>query len=199
MSLVDRAKNILLSPASEWLVIAGENGDVAGLLKNYACILALIPLVMGVLISLAFGAILAGAIGAAAGSVGFVALLVQQVVSYVVGLGLLFGIALIVSALSPSFNGKNDLFAASKLIVYSTTPIWLACVALIIPLLGFLVFLGAIVYAIYLVYLGANPVLGIPQEKVAGFTVVTILVYLVVGVILAIISSLASFGSPSVI
>jgi hypothetical protein len=42
-------------------------------------------------------------------------------------------------------------------------------------------------------------VLGIPQEKVAGFTVVTILVYLVVGVILAIISSLASFGSPSVI
>jgi hypothetical protein len=193
MSLVDRAKNILLKPTEEWPVIAAEPGDVVGLFKNYACILALVPLFAGILIATVLGALLASFMGGVVGSVGFGALVLSQVIGYVVGLALIFAIAFIVSSIAPSFNGKQDLFQAAKLIIYATTPVWLSYIFLIIPLLGLLVVLGAIAYAVYLVYLGAGPVLGIPQEKIAGFTVVTILVYLGVAIAYFVVLRLLSF------
>jgi Yip1 domain len=198
MSIIDRARNILTKPVEEWPVIAKESGDIIGLYKNYACILALIPLIMGLLVTLVLGALLASMLGGVAGSVGFGVLLVSQIVSYVMGLAALFAIAFVVSAVSPSFNGKQDLFQSAKLIIYSTTPVWLSTIFLIIPLLGVLIILAAIAYAVYLVYLGSNPVLGIPQEKVAGFTVVIVLIYLVVGFVMYVVQNLLSFASPAV-
>ena len=38
-------------------------------------------------------------------------------------------------------------------------------------------------YAIYLIYAGAGPVMDIPQEKLAGFTVVVIALYICLGLI----------------
>lgn len=198
MSLVDRAKNIVLKPLEEWPIIAKETGDVAGLFKNYACILALVPLIMGILVSVVIGALLTSAMGGVAGSIGLGALLIGQIVSYLIGLLALFAISFVTSAIAPSFNGKQDLFQATKLIIYSTTPIWLSTICLIIPILGLLIMLGAIAYAIYLVYLGANPVLGVPTEKVAGFTVVLILVYFVVGFLFWLVQNMAAVGNPTV-
>src|SRR5688500_1601028 len=46
-SLVDRAKNILTSPATEWARIDGESASVGGLITGYALILAAIaPIAM---------------------------------------------------------------------------------------------------------------------------------------------------------
>ena len=49
MSIIDRAKNIILKPAEEWNVIADEPATVSGLFTGYAMILAAIPLVAAVL------------------------------------------------------------------------------------------------------------------------------------------------------
>ena len=47
MNLVERAKNILISPAKEWEVIKQENLTVSQMFLNYAVILAAIPAIAG--------------------------------------------------------------------------------------------------------------------------------------------------------
>ena len=54
-----------------------------------------------------------------------------------------------------------------------------------IPILGALVSFAANVYVVYLIYLGLQPVLGVPKEKVAGFTVVIVLIYVVLSLIVS--------------
>src|SRR5690606_19540543 len=43
MGLVDRAKNIIVTPRTEWSVIAAEGGTVGDIYRNYVVPLALIP------------------------------------------------------------------------------------------------------------------------------------------------------------
>src|SRR4051794_19745513 len=52
--LVDRAKDIILSPTTEWGVIAGESTSVGQLFTGYAMILAAIPLVASIIGMMAF-------------------------------------------------------------------------------------------------------------------------------------------------
>ena len=47
MTMVDRIKNILISPKTEWPVIDGENTSTADLLKGYVAPLAAIPAICG--------------------------------------------------------------------------------------------------------------------------------------------------------
>jgi len=47
MALVDRVKNILLTPKTEWPVIAAETTSTADLLKGYVAPLAAIPAICG--------------------------------------------------------------------------------------------------------------------------------------------------------
>ena len=45
MNLVDRAKNILITPKTEWEVIKNEQSSTADLFTKYAMILAIIPVI----------------------------------------------------------------------------------------------------------------------------------------------------------
>jgi hypothetical protein len=47
--LIERAKNICLTPSTEWPKIADEPADVMSLFKNYAMILAVRPLLPALL------------------------------------------------------------------------------------------------------------------------------------------------------
>jgi hypothetical protein len=105
------------------------------------------------------------------------------VVGYFVGLGLLWLVSFIVKSVSPSFNGNSDMVQATKLMVYSATPTWVAGLVSWVPVIGMLLSLAAMAYAVYLIYLGVRPVMDIPQEKVAGMTVVTVLIYLVASLV----------------
>lgn len=179
MSFVDRAKNILLSPAAEWEVIAKEPATVSGLFTGYAIPLMILPIIGSVI---AVGVLGIGAGGVAAfglGSIGIAAAAGMAAVSFVLGLIVLYAMIFIVNAVSPSFSGKSDMNSAARLMVYASTPSWVA--GLIAPFLGMaggLVSLAAIGYVVYLIYLGIKPVMETPQEKVAGFTVVIVLIYI---------------------
>lgn len=188
MSLVDRAKNILLKPVPEWDVVAGESASVGGIFTNYAVPLSVLPLVGTVLAVglLGIGADSLAAIGV--GSLGIGAALGMGAVAFVLGLVVLFAMSFIVNAVSPSFNGKSDLTQATKLMAYASTPSWVA--GFIAPFLGSLggfISFAAIGYVVYLIYTGVKPVLGIPQEKVAGFTVVIVLIYIVLSFVISMI------------
>jgi hypothetical protein len=84
--------------------------------------------------------------------------------------------------------------------VYASTPSWVASLVSWIPFLGVLISFAALVYVVYLIYLGIRPVLGVPQEKVAGFTVVIVLIYIVLlmvisGILVGLLFS-SMFGNP---
>ncbi|MGL5838611.1 MAG: Yip1 family protein [Sphingorhabdus sp.] len=196
MSLVDRVKNILISPASEWEVIAKEPATVGGLFTSYAAILALLPAIASLLflgvLGISLGAM--GPAGAMVSGLGMGYWITTAIVSYVVGLALLWLVAFIVKSISPSFNGNSDMVQATKLMVYSATPTWVAGLVAWIPVIGFIFSLAAMAYAVYLIYLGVRPVLEVPQEKVAGMTVVTVLIYIVISLVVGGLIAAAFIG-----
>lgn len=187
MSIVDRAKNIILKPAEEWNVIADEPATVSGLFTNYAVPLAAIPLAAGVLFTGALGMSAAGlgGLGGGAMTMGFSAIATMAVLGYVLSLVTLYVMSLVVNAVSPSFNGRSDIVQSTKLMTYASTPTWVAGLVSWIPFLGGLISLAAIAYVVYLIYLGLQPVLGVPKEKVAGFTVLIVLIYIVLSAIVS--------------
>lgn len=186
MSIVDRAKNIILKPTDEWNVIATEPATVGGLFTGYAMILAAISLVTGIIFTGALG-INAASLGTLGGgmALGFSAVAAMAVIGYVLSLITLFLMSLIVNAVSPSFNGRSDMVQSTKLMTYASTPSWVVGLVSWIPILGGLLSFAAIAYVVYLIYLGLQPVLGVPKEKVAGFTVVIVLIYVVLSVIIS--------------
>ncbi len=183
MSIVNRAMSMINKPKEEWAIIANEYATVGGLFTGYAAILALLPLIGSILFLGLLGLGATGMGGAAVMGMGLSFIAVTAVVSYFVGLGLLWLVSFIVSSIAPSFNGKQDMVQATKLMVYSATPTWLAGIVSGIPVLGILVSLAAIVYAVYLIYLGVKPVLSVPDDKVAGMSVVTVLIYIIASIV----------------
>jgi hypothetical protein len=180
--LIARVKNILLTPKTEWPVIAAEPDSVAGLYKNYIMILAAIPAVIAFLRYSIVGItipIVGGTyrIGVGAG-------LVQMIVTYVIGLGVSYLMMLIIDALAPSFGGQKDQTQALKSIAYAYTASWIASVLTLIGGLGFLVMLAAGIYGIYLLYLGLPHTMKCPQDKAGGYAAVTIILAIVLSVVL---------------
>jgi hypothetical protein len=160
MNLVERVKAIILTPKTEWPVIAGESGDVGYLFGNYVAILAAIPAVCGFI-----GAVVAGApIGGA---------LAHAIVQYLLAFVAVYVVALIVDALAPSFSSSKNFPNALKLTVYSATPYWLAGVFLLVPGLSILTILG--LYGLYLLWLGLPPLMKTPADKTIGYTVVIVI------------------------
>ena len=91
--LIARVKGILMTPKTEWPVIAGEPTTVADLYKGYILWLAAIPPLFSFLMMARFAA------GAA---------LSQLVLAYVLTLGMLYVMALVTDALAPNFGGTRD-------------------------------------------------------------------------------------------
>ena len=97
----------------------------------------------------------------------------------------MFVVALIATALAPQFSGIPDRVASLKWIAYSLTPRWIAGIALLIPGFGALISLVGSLYSLYLLYLGAAPVMRVPQERAVGFTIVLIIAVIVLGIVVA--------------
>jgi len=174
MNLVQRAININTQPKSEWAQIAAEPTDTGKLLLGYALPLALLPFVGTLLGGLLF-----------AGVLGFTFVLVTAILGLLISLGVLFLMGIIAGALAPSFDGRNTNNDALKLLVYSSTPVWIAgFIGGLIPLVGFLLVLVAYGYAAYLLYLGCQTVLGVPQQKAIGYTAVVVIVWFLLGAVI---------------
>ncbi|QJR15958.1 Yip1 family protein [Usitatibacter palustris] len=183
MNLVDRVKNILLQPKSEWQVIAGETHTVAGLYTGYVMILAAIP-VLAAFIGLSLVG-LGGARLSIAYGVTF------MVVQYLLSLASVYILALIIDFLAPNFGGTKDFMQAMKVAAFSWTAAWVAGIFAIVPLLGILAIVG--LYSLYLLYLGLPVLMKTPEDKALPYTVVVILAAIVISVI---VQAVAGFALP---
>lgn len=183
MDLVTRAKNITVTPATEWPVIEGESATAAELLTGYALPLAAIGAVAGFI-----GSWLLSAILPFAGTSFFTGL-----VGALFGLGLAlvmcFVMSLIIDALAPTFGGQKNQIQALKLAVYSMTPAWLAGVLRLVPLLGLLIFFAAL-YSIYVMYLGVPRLMKSPPEQAVAYTAVIVVCAIVLGFIMVAVAGI---------
>jgi hypothetical protein len=191
--LIERAKAILVTPRTEWPVIAAEPETTAGLYKNYIAILAAIGPIAAFLGTMLFMTALGFAFSA-----GFVAMLV----TYLLTLGAVYVFALIINVLAPTFGGQKDQLQALKTAAYAMTPGFVAGVGQLMPFLGTLVMLAGFVYSIYLLYLGLPHTMKAPAEKAGGYTAVIVIVELVLTWICALlifgIMGRGMWGGPAV-
>lgn len=186
MSIVLRAKNIIVKPTDEWNVIASESATISGLFTGYAMPLALIPLAATILFTGLLGISAADMMGLGSGMpLDLMTISAMAAFSFILSLVTLFIMGTVVKLVSPSFNGTSDKVQAMKLMTYAGTPTGVVALVSWIPFLGALLSFAAIVYVVYLIYLGLHPVLGVPKEKIAGFTVVIVLIYVVLALVIS--------------
>jgi hypothetical protein len=193
--LIARVKAMLLTPKTEWPVVASEPATVGGLYKNYILLLAAIPVVFAFIdmsligMNVPFGGFMRLGIGAG---------LTTMVLSYVLSLAGVYVVALIVDALAPTFGGQKDRVQALKVVAYAYTASWIAGAGQIVPGIGFLILLAGGIYSIYLLYLGLPHTMKCPPEKAAGYTAVTIIIAIILWfVIAAVVGAIGGIGMYS--
>lgn len=186
MSLVDRVKNILITPRTEWDVIAAEAKPTQALITGYV-----LPLAAVAALAAFIGQVLIGVSAPFVGTVriGMVAGLVGLVFSIVMSVVMVFVVGFIADALAPTFGAQKDMAQAVKVAAYAYTPVWIVGILAILPVLGLLGILAAI-YAVYLIYLGLPRLMKAPQDKAAGYTAVVVVVAIVLGLVLAMVGGL---------
>lgn len=172
--LVDRAKSIILRPAETWPTIATEAATPGDLITRYALPL----LVLGPIATFIGGQLFGfGGFGVSFRP-GLMGGLTMAVFSLIMGLVSVVVIGLVADFLADKFGGTPNRTQAFKLVVYSLTPSWVAGILGLVPALGMLGVLAGL-YGLYVFYLGANPVMKVPQDKAVGYTAVTTLAALV--------------------
>lgn len=180
MSIVDRAKNVCLTPNTEWTVIAAEPATPGTLIAGYAVPMAAIGVVAGFI----GGSI----IGRSLPYIGsyrvplFTGLVFAAFTFCMIIVGV-FVLSLIINALAPTFGGEQNSTQALKVAVYSYTPAWIAGVLQIVPLLGIFAIFGAL-YGLYLLYLGLPRLMKNPEDKTLAYTAVVIVCAIVLSVMI---------------
>lgn len=180
--LIARVKALLLTPRTEWPIIADEPASAADLYKNYIAILALIPAVF-TFIKMSFIGMsvpFAGTI-----RIGVGAGLKDLVIGYILSLVLVYVLALIINALAPTFGAQKNQEQALKVVAYAYTASWVSGVGQIVPYLSILILFAGGLYSIYLLYLGLPSTMKCPPQKAMGYTITAILIAIVLNILVA--------------
>jgi Yip1 domain len=178
-NIIERVRSVCVSPDTAWAAIASERTDAA-------------PLITGYVVPLAGAAAVAQAIGLSVVGQNFgllgtyrmplttaLGLAVASLVFAAVGVVLM---SIIIDALAPMFGAERSREQALKVAVYSATPVWLAGLLQIFPVLGVLALIGAL-YALYLLYLGLPRLMKCPADKTLGYLGTVIACAVVIGIV----------------
>lgn len=184
-ALIQRVQRILLQPVPTWADIDHERTDVLSLFKSYVMPLALIPALCGFIGMSLIGISLLGVTV----RIPLVSGLVQMVVSYALSLAGVFVLGLVIDALAPMFGGQKNPIQAFKVAAYSCTAAFVGGVFGLIPALSLLGLLAAL-YSFYLLYTGLPVLMQSGRDKSLAYTAVVVVVALVLGLVMAGVSSL---------
>ncbi len=181
--LVDRVKNILLSPKAEWPRIDAEPSTIGDVYKSHVLPLAAIGPVASFIGGQIFGH---GAFGITY-KPSLMAGLGTMVVSYVFALVGIFICALVIDALAPNFGAVKNRVSAFKVAAYGATAAWVAGIFGIFPAIGMLSILG--IYSLYLIYTGLPVLMKAPGDKALGYTAVVVVAMIVIGVVIGLLTA----------
>lgn len=184
MNIIERVKNILLTPKTEWEVVNGETATPQSLLINYVFPLAIVsavgPLIRGVLF---------------VGTLGMTYFLLGAVIAFIASVVAYYLTGIVVDTLAPSFGSEKNMGKSAQLVAYSGTPSYVAGILSFIPILGSIISLAAMAYGIYLMYLGIGPLKKTPEDKKVVYMIVTFLIMIVLYFIVVAILGAILYGA----
>ena len=191
--LIARVKNILLTPKTEWPVIATETTSVADIYKNYVIWLAAIGPIASFIGQSVFG-ISIPFVGTYRPGMG--SLITTLVLTYAMSLGMVYLLAHVCDALAPTFGGQKNFLQALKLTAYGYPAAFVAGIFGIVPQLAILSLVG--LYSLYLIFLGLPHLMRNPAEKTVGYMVAVAIIGIILTLILgAIIGAATTVGMRS--
>jgi hypothetical protein len=183
MNLIERVKNILITPAKEWDVIAAEQPDTGKIITGYA-----LPLVGAAALAAFIGY---GFIGVSALSIRVAGIDwgIYQALSVLIGaLCSVFISTFVIDALAPSFGAEKNMGRSLQLVVYSYTPGWIGGLLAILPMIRVIGMLAGL-YGLYLLFIGMPKLKKAPADKQVGYFVVSLIVIIVVSIVIGLIVS----------
>jgi hypothetical protein len=178
MNIIDRVKNILITPQKEWQVINSEPGNPAGITTTY-----LLPLILigAVAAFIGFGLIGVGVgffkiAGAGWGIKMALGYAIRTIIS-------VFILAFIIDALATNFASEKNFNKSFQVAAYSATAGLVGGIFLIVPALAILAMLASL-YGLYLLYVGLPILKKTPADKAVTYFVVVLVAAIIIGVIL---------------
>ena len=174
MEIINRVKNILITPKTEWTAIEGENTPHAKLFTTYVLSLAVIPAIAAFI---GYGLIGYSIFGIRVGSIGLG--IRQAIIQFIVSAGGVYLTAVIINFLAENFGAKKNFDKAFSLVAYAYTPMFIGGIFYILPSLSILASLAGI-YGLYLLYIGLKPLMNSPEDKTTVYFVISLLAMIVV-------------------
>jgi hypothetical protein len=184
MNLIERVKNILITPKTEWEVINGETATTQSLFMGYVLPLAIVA---------AAGSLLKGLLFA--GTFGLKYFIIAGVIAFVSSLVAFWVSVIIIDMLAPSFGSEKNMGKSAQLVAYSGTPSYVGGLLSFIPVVGGIIALAAWAYGIYLMYLGIGPLKKTPDDKKVVYMVVAFLIMIVLYFVVAAILGAVLFAA----
>jgi hypothetical protein len=181
MSTIERIKNIIVSPKTEWETIANESANINSLMFGYVLILAGLSAVAAFVGQGIVGVSIMG-IKIAGINWGIYAALNVLIAAFAGTLITAFAIDI----LAPNFGSEKNLARSYQLVAYSFTPTWIGGLLAVIPALSVIGGLFGL-YGLYLLYTGIAPIKNTPKDKQTIYFVVSLLVTLAVYIVIGII------------
>ncbi len=188
MNLIDRVKNILITPKTEWLVIDAEATTVKNILMSYVLPLAAIS---------ALGSILSTILPSSYFTNYLVWMAIIKFISIMIGF---YISTYVIDMLAPSFNSEKNLAKSSQLVAYSNTPVWVAGFLSFIPAIGVLLAIAGWVYSIYLFYNGLGVMKKTSEDKkvvymVVAYIVMIAITFIISAILMAVIGGIVGIGA----
>ena len=184
MDLIERARNLLMTPKTEWEAIADDTTPTPTVVKGYVLPLAIWAAVAGFIGTVVVGIPLAqGGVHRVSVGSGF-AVAVLQVATAVASV---FVMGFIIDAIATHFEGRRSFDQAVKVAAYAQTPVWVLAIFGIIPWIGKVLMLLAAAYAIYELYLGLPRAMRTPPDKAGAYTGVVVILAFAAFMILSLV------------
>lgn len=185
INVIERAKNILITPKNEWYAVDKEVGNVGIILTTYV-----LPLLgIGALTSFIGQGLIGQSLGPFGGSTanikaGLIAALLFVVFTVIT----LFIVAATIDALAQTFGSEKNWGKSFQLAAYSLTALYIGSFFLIFPALGILVIICSL-YCIYQLYTGIPIMKKTTVDKQVAYLALIILVTIVCLILLGIVES----------
>ena len=178
INIVDRAKNILITPKPEWEIVDRERADVSAVLFSYV----LPMLLIGAFATfLGFGLIGQSGIKLGAGG-GAIRALIFVIFTTV----LVFAMGATIEILAPSFMSEKNWTKSFKVAAYSMTAAYLAAFFWIFPALWILVLLCSL-YSLYALYTGIGVIKKTTVDKQVAYFAIVLLITVVLYILLSLL------------
>lgn len=168
--IVERCKELIINPNSEWGKINDENIPMNQLFRDF-----LVPILVISSLAAVIGEILEKfSVGLDSG-----ALLAEGLREFFGFLISAYVCIYVVEELVKIFGGEKNIAKTSSLIIYSLVPsVMVSIIVGLVPSLYALAVFGF--YSFYLFYLGVPVLFKIPEHRMSGFIVSSILVIIVI-------------------